>query len=308
MREPIHPSEPATPANPRPDRPRIASHCICCGGGALASSPAVLMPFVAHRTFGWEPVVIDESWGLSTIRSGHAYSVCRSLACETCGTLFLDIRFSPDELANLYRDYRGEAYTRLRERYEPGYTARNAQLNAGVGYLGAVERFLAPLLAGPVRLLDWGGDTGENTPFKRQAQVFDIFDISDKAVMAGARRVTREQAEAGDYSLVVCSNVLEHVPFPLDLLMEIRPSLSADTVLYIEVPFEALMHGSMDARARGLQKRHWHEHVNFFTEAGLRRLVGQAGLEVLAFEVLSVDSGGRPADLFQVACRLARQV
>ena len=53
-------------------RERIATQCVCCGGTRLKSAPAVLMPFISHRAFGWEPVVIDESWGLKTIRSGTA--------------------------------------------------------------------------------------------------------------------------------------------------------------------------------------------------------------------------------------------
>ena len=39
-------------------RERIAAQCVCCGSENLKSSPAVIMPFVAHRTFGWEPVFI----------------------------------------------------------------------------------------------------------------------------------------------------------------------------------------------------------------------------------------------------------
>ena len=29
-------------------------------------------------------------------------------------------------------------------------------------------------------------------------------------------------------------------------------------------------------------KRHWHEHINFFSESSLRRLCERAGLQVLA--------------------------
>jgi hypothetical protein len=52
---------------------RIASTCVCCGISRLSGSPAILMPFVAARVFDWYPVVIDESWGLKTIQSGHVY-------------------------------------------------------------------------------------------------------------------------------------------------------------------------------------------------------------------------------------------
>jgi hypothetical protein len=177
------------------NKERIATQCACCGSKNLKSSPAFLMPFVAHRTFGWEPVVIDESCGLATIKPGNAYSICKSLYCNDCGFLFLDIRFSDIELSNLYRDYRGIEYNSLRESYEPGYTKRNDNLNAGIGYIEDIEKFLKPYLRFPITILDWGGDTGKNTPFKNNNEAFDIYDISNKDVLAGARVVIKKEAQ-----------------------------------------------------------------------------------------------------------------
>ena len=66
------------------------------------------MPFISHRAFNWRPVVIDETWGLNSIKKGNAYSLCNSLFCKRCGFLFLDIRFSDDELSRLYENYRAK--------------------------------------------------------------------------------------------------------------------------------------------------------------------------------------------------------
>jgi hypothetical protein len=140
---------------------RIATECVCCGSKSLKKSPALLMPFVADRAFGWQPVEIDGSWGLKTITSGMAYSICNSLFCGDCGLLFLDIRFSEVELNSLYDEYRGQQYTDLRETYEPGYKQRNDSLNAGIGYIAEIERFLGPHLSFPISILDWGGGYGE---------------------------------------------------------------------------------------------------------------------------------------------------
>ena len=128
------------------EKERISTHCVCCGSANIKSSPAILMPFVAHRAFGWAPVVIDESWGLSTIKNGNAYSLCKSLYCGECGFLFLDIRFTDKELDRLYFEYRGERYTELREYYEPGYSIRNQNLTGVINYLNEIEAFLAPHL------------------------------------------------------------------------------------------------------------------------------------------------------------------
>ncbi|HTP38894.1 MAG TPA: class I SAM-dependent methyltransferase [Steroidobacteraceae bacterium] len=280
---------------------RIARHCVCCASPHLLASPAVLMPFVAHRTFGWEPVVIDESWGLQTIPSGRAYSICNTLCCSACGLVFLDLRFSAEELGRLYEGYREAAYNTLRERYEPGYTLRNDALNEGIDYLDKVEAFLAPHVPERPAVLDWGGDTGRNTPFKGRSSVFDVFDISSKPVVAGARAVGRELVRASRYDLIVLSNVLEHVPFPAGPLREIRHSMHAGSVLYVEVPFEDIMR----AGEPSTRKKHWHEHVNFFSRQSLLELLRATGYEVLAIGELAVYSGRKSAWLLQLACRPA---
>jgi hypothetical protein len=277
----------------------IANQCVCCGSFNLKSSPAILMPFISHRVFGWAPVVIDDSWGLRTIRNGHAYSICKTMLCTDCGFLFLDIRFTDSELANLYRDYRGTEYNDLRESYEPGFMKRNVALKTGVDYLDKIEE---PLLKLPVRVLDWGGDTGKNTPFKRKSTTLDVYDISNAPLVSGVRRVTKQQALETDYDVVVCSNVLEHVPYPADLLSDLKKVTRQDTILYVEVPFEEVMRNGVSELPE--KKRHWHEHINFFSEMSLQHLLKNVGMEVLKVQTLSATIAGVDAVLWQVACRL----
>jgi hypothetical protein len=283
-------------------RERIATQCVCCGSKNLKSSPAILMPFVAHRTFGWEPVTVNESWGLSTIKNGHAYSICKSLYCGDCGLLFLDMRFTETELSNLYNDYRGSEYNSLRESYEQGYTLRNDSLNAGIGYIQDIENFLQPHLSFPISILDWGGDTGKNTPFKNKNEALDIYDISNKEAIEGARIVSKSEAHSKKYKLIVCRGVLEHVPYPSDLLFDIIKAMDKKTVLYIEVPLENMvLNNKCDLH---LLKKHWHEHINFYSEKSLYSLVRTVGLEVKDFKILHALDGGHPSCFFQVACKL----
>lgn len=285
-------------------RPRIADACICCGGRSLEKSPAILMPFVAHRVFGWQPVEIDDSWGLRTISNGHAYSICNSVSCLDCGMLFLDIRFSDREMDALYGGYRQAEYTALRNHYEPGYAERNDALNLGIGFIREIEAFLTPFLAFPVRVLDWGGDTGINTPFKTASTLFHVYDISGKPGVAGAVMIGRDTALRTGYDLIVCSNVLEHIPYPLDALSDIRELMSRDTVLYIEVPHEEIVRQNPEGTVLCRRKRHWHEHINFFGLEPLRRLLAAAGMEIIAVQDLDDPDAGHPRQLM-LACRLA---
>lgn len=286
-------------------RHRVADQCVCCGSDHLNAAPAILMPFVAHRVFGWAPARIDESWGLHTVKQGMAYTVCRSLQCRDCGLLFSDIRFSGDELERLYGDYRGPEYTTLRESYEPGYTCRNDALGERLDYAGAHEEFLDPLLpAGGLEILDWGGDSGKNTPLQGRARRHDVYDISAVPVIAGARSVGREAALAHQYDLVVCCHVLEHVAYPSDLVQDMRQAMSPQSVLYVEVPFEEVirLHGG-EALSH---KRHWHEHVNFFTPLSLEVLLSTLGFQVLSIAThVTVTAGLKSSSIIQVAARLA---
>lgn len=282
----------------------IAQACICCGNRGLDRSPAILMPFVAHRVFGWTPVVITEKWGLRDLHQGHAYALCNTLHCPECDLLFLDLRFNEEELGRLYRDYRGEEYTSLRDYYEPGYARRNRQLLEGGGYSAQVEAFLAPLLGTPQSVLDWGGDSGVNTPFRGRLALHHVLDISDRPLVLGASQVNAEQARAEYYQLIVLSQVLEHVPEPLALLREVVTVLEPESTLYLEVPYEGLLQ-RLAAGGQWQDKRHWHEHINFYTEASLRALCRSAGLDILLFGRLEVDVGNGPASVFSLACRLA---
>jgi hypothetical protein len=284
----------------------LAQSCVCCGSSDLAKSPAILMPFVAHRVFDWAPVEITKDWGLRTITPGMAYSICNSVLCADCRHLFLDIRFSDTEMAALYAGYRDERYTALREHYEPGYRARNARLNAGYQYIPDIESFIAPHVSFPLAILDWGGDTGHNTPFKDRARLFHVYDISEVPVIAGAVQVAKDATRSVDYDLVVCSHVLEHVPFPQREVADIRKSMRDDTVLYIEVPFEELVRTSGDDAGLHRRKKHWHEHVNFYNERSLARMVEACGLEVHALQPLKTSAAAEGSGyVLQAVCKPA---
>ena len=69
----ISPTEAAMPLTPEP-RDLIARRCICCHSQDLAKAPAVLMPFVAYRVFGHEPLEILPEWGFRDLRPGMAYT------------------------------------------------------------------------------------------------------------------------------------------------------------------------------------------------------------------------------------------
>jgi SAM-dependent methyltransferase len=263
------------------------------------------MPFIAHRVYNWEPALIDNSWDLKTIPLGHAYALCNSLLCSKCGLLFLDIRFSELEMQRLYKNYRDDNYTALREYYEPGYQLRNEEIIRGINYLHKVENFLISYVPDTLRILDWGGDTGVNTPFKANAvNEVHIYDISGIETTDGLRKVSKQTVTRFEYDLIVCSNVLEHVPYPRSVLSEIKQAMSPSTVLYIEVPLENLVKENKINTQLLIKKRHWHEHINFFSKDSLYELVNGVGLSILDFNLLNIQSEGKNYNQFMLACVL----
>lgn len=284
---------------------RIADTCICCGSRALCSSPAVLMPFVAKRVFGHDPVEITADWGLRDLKPGTSYMPCHSLQCLECRVLFLDYRFTDEQMDALYRDYRGAAYTQERDHYEPGYAATLARdYRHRHSYLAEVEDWLAPHLPEQPVVLDWGGGDGSNALFLGRGRV-DVHDISGVPTVEGAQPASADHARGSGYDLVACSQVLEHVPEPLSLLQQILPMLSPHTLLYVEVPREALVREHPGSLVLASRKRYWHEHVNFFTEASLHRLLDIAGIRVVDMRHLELDNGVRKGEVFCVLGRLA---
>ena len=282
---------------------QIAKTCACCGSSALKRSPAVLMPFVADRTFGWAPVKIDLTWGLNTIQQGNAYTLCNSLHCSDCGLLFCDIRFGDTQMENLYRDYRGTEYTLLREKYEPGYTERNNNLKLGTDYRPDVENFLKPLLNGSLNILDWGGDTGKNTPFQNQDSLIHIYDISNVQPIGKAKSMSLDMLAKNNYNLIICSNVLEHTPHIKEELDKISAYMNSKTTLYIEVPKEDLI--SLNDNVSNLSeiKRHWHEHINFFSKLSLELLLKRCSMTIISYKEHEIELEGKIHTQFFIAAK-----
>jgi hypothetical protein len=293
---------------------RIAQRCVCCDSIDLKKSPAILLPFITHRLWGYASLEITDEWGLEKygIRNGPTYTRCNSLLCTECFHLFLDLRFDDNELQNLYKKYREKEYTELREMYEPGYTQRNSKYLLGYNYLQHVETFLKPWLktdqiSNILDILDWGGGPGNNTPFYSQCRSLHIYDISDNFVLPKVKKVNKTQLYDFDYGLIICSNVLEHTPYPKNTLNEIKACMGKDSILYIELPYEDYVRKTLEKNNLSnlhINKRHWHEHISFFNPTSLRKLVCSSGLELLDVRKLKI-SGQISTYIFQVVCKLA---
>lgn len=282
-----------------------AKKCLCCDSKNLSKGSAVLMPFIAHRIFGYEITNIDNSWNLHNFPTGLCLSQCFSCQCQDCSFLFLDMRFDDEEMSSLYQDYRGENYSIIRDKFEPGYFEKNKQIESGIKYKKDIELFLEEL--GEYKtILDWGGDDGINTPCFEAEKVF-IYDISDKKVLPNFESIENSQLHNHKYDLIVCSNVLEHVSYPQDMLKDIASVMDKNTILYIEVPYEKIMANNSDSKNVYINKKHWHEHINFYSQKSLVKLTESCGLEIIKQKIHTDSintSVSNVSNLFMIACKL----
>lgn len=260
----------------------IADKCVCCGSGNLSSYPASISPFIA-RLLGHDDVIL-----------------CHTFLCLDCGVIFLDIRYTDAELAMLYTNYRSPEYVAVRDLYEPGYKEFDKWFNNPVPYMDRIEGLLFPTLDFPISVLDWGGDTGKNAPFRHSRKLLHVYDIGNTPVVKDAVKV--DFPDAMKYDLVVCANVLEHAPYPRDVLMDIIKSMDEHSVLYLELPYERIMYiGATNT----LQ---WHEHINFFSKASMVKLLENCGLRMVAAEQAITDIfPGFDICQFLLVCKLVKQ-
>jgi trans-aconitate methyltransferase len=168
------------------------------------------------------------------------------------------------------------------DRHWTEYAAANAQ-NPAQEYR---RRVVLSLLADPTRVLDVGCGTGELAlAIRRQFPATEILGVDTSAAaveiarrkLAGATFEQRDLLAAvepdgcfrGWATHAVCSEVLEHVENPAELLRNVRPYLGADCSLIVTVPG-----GPMSAFDRHIG------HRVHFTREQLGALLRETGFHV----------------------------
>jgi hypothetical protein len=283
----------------------LALSCPCCESKKLEKSSAILMPFMSKMIFDYDLFEIDDTWNLYGVPNGTIYMPCKSVQCQDCGFLFSDFRFEDHELKNLYENYRESKYIDVRDSYEPGYKDKQKNLDVAIGYKKEIESFLDFISIKPL-VLDWGGDDGKNTPFLETASKVYIYEWTDKTLFPNCEKIEPSMIKNHAYDLVVCSNVLEHVSYPKQLLMDIIESMSENTVLYLEVPCEDLMAKNNESLDLYKTKKHWHEHINFYSNKSLHCLIESCGLEIIKEQVLNYQAAldyVHFTNLYMLACK-----
>lgn len=305
----------------------LAEECPCCGSTRHTARPALVSPFIAAYVLK------------SPIR------LTRLLECLECRFRFFEDRFTDAEASVLYTEYRGDRYFRERHRYEPWYSRKlNDSIGGDENVIqvrrALVEQFLREHVdvSRIEDVLDFGGDRGQLMP--RLGVRRFVFEISGIDPVPGVTRIANaEELRGRTFDLVLLSHVLEHCSDPHAVLLDVLPRLRSEASLfYVELPFErtdlrwtsespayrgyleavsrsARLAMAVDLYSTGLRAK-WnvvpplgflkmHEHINFFDEGSLGRLLARSGLRVQAMSRRTIRSNlGSTPVLCAVASKL----
>jgi hypothetical protein len=203
--------------------------CPICGGMEARISWALVAPFLKRYAL-----------------DADAQRTAQLRECKTCGHRFFRERMSVHELNRLYRDYRGERYLQVRQRWEPWYTqavnATTLQADVAEARREALRNLLrqAGWAQGERRLIvDIGGDRGQCIPqdFSNGAYVLETSAVP---CLPWVQRISSLAELPRPAGLVLCLHVLEHLPDPASFLKEIVQSgqLERGCLVVLEVPLE----------------------------------------------------------------------
>jgi hypothetical protein len=144
---------------------------------------------------------------------------------------WFSLRFSAVGLENLYKNYRGESYTAIRNKWETWYDNKYNLAHENLDWIASRAQAISSFLHNKVNLsvsevVDIGGDTGQIAELLG-AKSFKVVEVSDRAI--NSKPQSRHLP-----SIAVLAHVLEHVSFPKDFLANLLRNYSS---VYVEVPY-----------------------------------------------------------------------
>lgn len=166
------------------------------------------------------------------------------------------------------------------------------------------------------RILEVGGGTGAfRQNFATDAEYWLIEPVVEMAriaesrvsrVIVGTYKDAQEQLPDAYFDLVVCNDVIEHMPDWRDFLVDVQVKMKPDAVLVGSIPnvrhfvnvFNFVVRRDWEYTQTGILET---THFAFFTEKSLKRELRRANFEIQAFERMKKLSYTREQSVFKYA-------
>ncbi len=246
------------------------------------------MDFVADKMFSY-PVGVMNS-GKENVK---CFLSSRTIKCLSCGFVFCQLRPDSEEMANYYDGYGTSVWIQERAKYEPRYIdmlkrgGPTADTKFHYKFLEIKKFFHSISLPDSGRLLDFGGGAGDAIDTIFNNFIKFSYDIAGLKMVDGCISLnTLENVEPFD--IILCQEVLEHVPYPNETLLDICKVLNKNGYLFITVPLE--VDDNLDELNSGLI---FHEHINKFTSESLSVLVRRNGFIIEKISVVQFEIFGQ---------------
>ena len=237
------------------------------------------------------------------------------LECSSCETVFSEFGYSPSVMTAIYSNYRGKHYLQVRQKWESGYTkALNDTLNSGDEWFANRQRnVLQALFQSGISIdniescVDFGGGHGGVMPnFKRRYVYEENSQVSSNSSIKVLQ--SWDQVKMIEPDMLMCCGVLEHVSSPHQLIALLqtsnakfyyfevpagkpakRSSLIFSTKLFLFLVKFPVVWRTVNRIEKQKISRPFiaffpmriSEHLQFFSNTGLRKLLEASDLEVL---------------------------
>jgi SAM-dependent methyltransferase len=229
-------------------------------------------------------IACDAPAGGVVLRGGSAWSEgLVLLRCSRCGHVYLD-GWAAEFKVDLYAYYEARVGGSREQVYNPLNTKRQREL---LDWLGTRTRAR--------RLLDVGCGEGQLVSTASEAGWDALgIDLATGAIAVaqsfGVKCLEEDffapSLDAERFDVITMTELIEHVPSPARFLRRAHDLLDPGGLLYVTTPNFASL-------ARRIMGGAWHpihpEHLSYFTFDLLRRLAGEAGLELMFGETRNFD-------------------
>lgn len=173
--------------------------------------------------------------------------------CSNCKTGWADIFYSNHEMQNLYQDYRGVNYLKVRSKWESSYSRSfNLSIDSGDSHVNLrrsqmeaiIHTNFFSFISTTNSVLDIGGGHGglmPNWPGIISKYVLDVSGVETEVGIKSVRSWS-EISVSRPFDLIMVCGILEHLTEPLKFLEEIKINLhnlnlsTVETLFYFEVP------------------------------------------------------------------------
>lgn len=220
------------------------------------------------------------------------------VACGKCGFVFSG-RLPRAELLDIVYDSLIDNDAGLAGSLSPNWRAHQALIAARVlETLGSGREDAVP------KVLDYGCGFGGLMKMMKAGGVDCIgFETSSRSVAFGRREGLEilnslgSVSARGPFDAIVLSDVLEHLPHPIDVLRVCEGLLRRNGILYVSVPdfpirrLAAIRRDVSLGKAISQEVNPW-EHLNYFNSRSLHTMLRAAGL--IPFSGPRIDVGLRP--------------